>query len=130
MVYEQSMYEPVRNFLINGKLECHREVPMYSRRIDVVGISKDYSNITAVEMKVRDWKKALRQANLYRLCADYVYVAMYYKHIPRDLESFRSKGIGVFEVNGDVKLVEKAMPSDIIHNSIRNSIINYIEKKG
>ena len=52
------------------------EVPFYAHRIDLYGYARKSKTTVAVELKLRDWRKALRQALVYQLCSDYVFIAV------------------------------------------------------
>ena len=66
------------------------EVPLLktSRKIiDVVCLSKDYPNtdspeLVAIEAKIKDWRKVLRQAFTRLFVADKVYIALYEDSVP------------------------------------------------
>lgn len=49
-------------------------MPILGRRADLVGERED--GLVAVELKMRDWREALRQATAYQLAASRVWVAM------------------------------------------------------
>lgn len=50
------------------------EVPILGRRADLVGARED--GLVAVELKMRDWREALRQAIAYQLAAERSWIAM------------------------------------------------------
>src|SRR3990172_12781445 len=60
--------------------------------------------VVAVELKIHDWKQALKQAVMYQLAADYAFVAMpfetaftAYRHRWR----FEDDGVGLLAVRGE-----------------------------
>lgn len=89
-----------------------REVRHYERRIDVVAVRSDTSEVWAIEAKVSAWRKAMSQAIVNLPTADRSYIAMYSKHahrIPPDL--LAKNGIGLISVGtewGDVEVLRKA----------------------
>jgi hypothetical protein len=65
------------------------EVPFFNRSIDLVLID-DKNNLCALEFKVHDWKRAVRQAQECVLGADFVYICIpeekYSENIRREIE--------------------------------------------
>jgi hypothetical protein len=75
------------------------------KRIDLVTFRGQ--DVVAIELKVRNWKEALKQAFTNLFVADYSYVALWHKSL-RSVDSslFQRTGIGLIELNGtaEVKL--------------------------
>ena len=73
----------------------------------------------AVELKLFDWKRALRQAILYQLCSDFVYIAMPERAAHRvDMDELKLNGVGLIVVRDSGKcscLLEAAQ-----HNEVRS----------
>lgn len=65
-----------------GALVCF-EVPSLGQSVDLVAEKND--KYIAIEAKVSDWRRALRQATPHLLVADYVAIAVSYNEIPRSL---------------------------------------------
>ena len=71
---ETELLEPVAAWLEASGFDVRVEVPILGRRADILGSRAD--RITAVELKMYDWRGALRQALAYQLAADRAWVAM------------------------------------------------------
>ena len=71
---EAELVEPVATWLEASGFDVHVEVPILGRRADILGSRADA--VTAVELKMYDWRGALRQALAYQLAADRAWVAM------------------------------------------------------
>jgi hypothetical protein len=71
---EAELLDPVSRWLADAGFEVRTEVPILARRADVLGVRPD--GLAAVEMKMRDWSGALRQAMAYQVAADWAWVAM------------------------------------------------------
>jgi hypothetical protein len=128
MSSEKAMYEPLESYFHSKGFETFREVPLLTRRIDLLGVN--HSEIAAVELKVKNWQKALQQALSYRLCANRVYVAVSKVFVHRvNTELFRHYGIGILSVDGDVSPVLEASNSQIIHSSLLGKILEYTDKE-
>jgi hypothetical protein len=71
---ETELLEPVSAWLEASGFDVRVEVPILHRIADILGSRAD--QVTAVELKMHDWRGALRQAMAYQLAADRVWVAM------------------------------------------------------
>jgi hypothetical protein len=91
------------------------ELPFFDRGIDIYAVKRGpRASAYAVELKIRDWQKALRQAAIYQLCCDYSYVALPPNAACRvDIELFKQCGIGLLSVERDesVTVILKAKKS-------------------
>lgn len=122
-VVEKFMSE--RNFLV------FRQVPLKTRKIDLLCVSRENEDFTAIEVKVKNWKKAFRQAVIYRLGAEEAYVALWYKYAHRaHLDLFDSRGIGLLKVNNSVQIVHPAKKNERIQPSLKEEIKNHINNNG
>lgn len=92
------------------------EVRMLNRWIDIVALGPPGS--FAIELKVRDWRTALRQAVAYQLAADYSLVALPWR---ASLITYRNRywlereGVGLLAVDppkGLVRLLIEPEPSE------------------
>lgn len=76
------------------------EVPILGRRADLIGRRTD--SLVAVELKLRDWREAIRQAMAYQIAADHVWVAMPLAAASSAYRSrwrFEAEGIGLLAVD-------------------------------
>lgn len=72
-----------------------REIPNMGQSIDVVG--RLDNNYYAIEVKLRDWKTAIKQCKAHRLVADYIYIAIPIHNIPQELIDCATKhGYGIY----------------------------------
>lgn len=71
---ESELIEPLSIWLEEAGFEVRLEVEILRRRADILALRPD--GVTAVELKMRDWAKALRQALTYQIAADHAWVAM------------------------------------------------------
>lgn len=90
-----------------------QEVPILGRRADLVGVRDD---VVAVELKLRDWGEALRQAIAYQLAADRVWIAMPLATASaahRHRWELEAEGVGLLVVDdgGGVRTPVEARPS-------------------
>ena len=83
------------------------------RRIDMVTVAG--KSLVSIEVKVRDWPDALRQARSNLYVANYSYAAIWHKTIPRvDVGLFDDLGIGVLEVADRCREVVAAKRSKLV----------------
>lgn len=82
------------------------EAPVFYGRADLLYLYNEDPFAIAVELKIRDWKKGLRQALRNLFYAKYSFLAIQWKRTRTiDLDAFAKYGIGVIAVNGDAKIV-------------------------
>ena len=114
---ESDMYMPVVNFERFAGCTVVREAriadwSLSTKRIDVVAIKNRWMH--AIELKVRDWRGALRQAYANLYAADYSYAALWHEAAYRaDHGIFRAHGIGLLKVKKrgcEVVLAPKRSP--------------------
>lgn len=110
---ERDLAGPVAIHLESLGYRVFAEVDIAGRWADLVGIGPD---VVAVELKLRAWREALRQATAYQLAADRAYVALpldsaHAAH--RGRHAFEREGIGLLAVDprGGVRTVLPAAPS-------------------
>jgi hypothetical protein len=124
MIKEIDILNQVNEYLKKNGYSYKNEVKFLERRIDVIGVKK--KEVLAIEIKIKNWKKALQQAITCKLCSHYVYVAFYHKYLPKNLSYFENYGIGVMSVNDSVEIINKSKKSEIIHKSLLNDILKQI----
>jgi len=73
-------------------LTVHCEVPLLGRSIDLAYILED--NLFAIEFKLKDWRRAIRQARDYKLGVDFAYICM----PEREISTIMQKAIEEAEV--------------------------------
>ena len=114
---ELELFKPVIDYFKSQGYIVRREVRIGFCRADIVAF-KD-GMVTAVELKLRDWKKAVIQAKNYQLGADYVYVTfplMRSYNVLRKAEvTLEREGIGLLIVNEETvevcKIINAKMSS-------------------
>ncbi|MGA8160271.1 MAG: hypothetical protein WCB76_05665 [Acidobacteriaceae bacterium] len=125
------MYDPVARFLrTQGYRLQLAEMPFYEYRIDIYSVCKKRDATAAVELKLSDWRRALDQALLYQLCADFVYVAMPIKAASRlDMGLFAEHCIGLIGVedSGRCQLLTPPGPHTEVRYFYKQSQIDYLK---
>ncbi len=103
-----------------------REYRHYEKYIDLIGLIIDRNELMSVEIKVKNWQKAFKQAVVNLAVAEKSYMAMYSEYIHRvDIDQLREHGIGLISVGsawGEVQFVEPAKTSQLV-NTITNKRI-------
>ena len=110
---EQDLVAPVAGHLESLGYRVFSEVEIAGRWADLVGIGPDF---VAVELKLRAWREALRQATAYQLAADRAYVALPLHGAQvahRARYAFEREGIGLLAVDdaGGVRTILPAAAS-------------------
>ena len=98
---ELELVKPVVDYFQKQGYVVKREVRIGFCRADIVAFKE--GNVTAVELKLNDWKKAFIQAKNYQLGTNYVYLAfplMKSYNVLRKAEvTLEREGIGLLTVN-------------------------------
>lgn len=106
------------------KVACN--VPMLGRCADMVYMKG--RSVFSIEFKLRDWRRAIKQARDHRLAADYVYVCMPRRaNVDAILPEARAAGVGFMfyddEATWPFEVVEKAPRSEetwsVAHSQLR-----------
>ena len=106
---ELELARPVSDYLKKQGYKVRYEIKIGFCRADILAFKNDET--TAVELKLRDWKKAIIQAKNYQLGSNYVYFAlplMNVYNVLRKAEYYLKKeGIGLIVVNENTFDVRK-----------------------
>lgn len=96
------------------------------REIDLVCLEKSKcSEIVAVEVKLKDWKNALRQSFKRLFYVDKCYIALPASYVERvDLDTIKKFGIGLISVDGKAEIIMKARKSDKVMSWRREMLLN------
>lgn len=109
---ESELLGPVRRHLLaSGMHDIQEELPFYDYRLDVYGYSRIKNVTCAVELKLTKWRRALEQAIIYQLCADYVCIALPVSSCSLvKMDLLRQHGIGLIAVHSQRRCVNLLMP--------------------
>lgn len=123
---ESELAEPIATWLEAAGFRVRMEVPILGRRADLLGLNE--SSVTAVEMKMRDWAEAIRQAMAYQLAADRSWVAMPLAtafRAYRERWRFEAENVGLLAVDdrGGVRIAIPAGPSPRLLPFLRDQIL-------
>ncbi len=97
---EAQLAPPVAAWLEADGYRVRTEVPIVGRWADLVGART--GELVAVELKLRDWREALRQAIAYQVGADRAWVAMPLAAASRAYRErwrFAAEGVGLLAVD-------------------------------
>ncbi len=99
---EGDLLNPVLRLFGRGDARTILEAKLSRKRIDVVFAPQSEGQWTAVELKVKNWRRALWQAAVNTQLADFSYVALWHTTVPTAMGSrslFRSYGVGIISVS-------------------------------
>jgi hypothetical protein len=106
---ESELIKPVSDYFKNKGYKVRYEIRIGFCRADIVAFKDNKS--TAVELKLRDWKKAIIQAKNYQLGSNYVYLAIplsrVYNVLRKAEHYLKKEGIGLLIVNEKTLNVKK-----------------------
>ncbi|MEG9429966.1 MAG: hypothetical protein VZQ61_03470 [Christensenellaceae bacterium] len=99
------MKEKVLQYLLTNKdyLLVGEEIPFLSRCIDIVVLNKN-EEIISIELKIKDWKHAIKQAANHKLGSDYAYICLPKRKLTEVLEkSICEAKVGLMMYNEESK---------------------------
>jgi hypothetical protein len=129
---EAYLTDPVSRHLRRRRFRAQfMEAPFYDYRIDIFGFSQSEDLCIAVELKLARWQRALEQALIYQLCADYAYVAMPKHALVRvPLDGFQEHGVGLIAVSGaGCNTIIPAQRSSVVRNFYRTNLIHLLQEQ-
>lgn len=97
---ENGLLAPVEQWLAaTSAVETFTEVAMHGRsKADIVAVRHDGYSIS-VELKVKDWRRAVHQAVLNSYCTHEAYVAIWWNAISTECEELCTRyGVGLLSV--------------------------------
>lgn len=101
---EEDLRAPVRGWLEGKDYTVRDEVWINGRIADLYAYQEGDEPV-AVELKLTDWKTAVRQAEAYQLGALFTYIALPLLHVPkilRQARTLRSRNVGLLGVSPGV----------------------------
>ncbi len=117
-----------------GKKNIFKEIPVFSRSVDLVEYDARLHKITAVEFKISDWKRAIDQLITVSTCFDYLVLCLPKPKTEKCLCNIKSKcieiGIGLITWDSDSNIFTKeCIPKEVstIWNAQKKCIIRYIK---
>jgi hypothetical protein len=130
---EADLREPVTKWLRDGGFQVRLEVPILSRRADLVAARAGL--VTAIEMKLHDWAQALRQAMAYQIAANCAWVAMPLAaacRAYRERWRFEAEGVGLLAVDdhGHVRVPILAGPSPRLLPFVQEKVLEIWRAEG
>ena len=120
----------------NPNTLLYKEVPAYTRSVDLVEYNTSTNEISAIEFKIKDWKRAIMQLSEVAVCFDYLMLCMpkpkTKKCISNIKSSCKSLGIGLCFFDQITNQFSTEYSAKNIHDIWRfqkESIIGYLESQ-
>ena len=126
------LVDPVRRYITRRSFtQLESELQFYERSIDLYGFSRKLGLTVAIELKLFKWKRAIKQALLYQLCADLVYVAIPKESLKRvDLSQLQAAGIGLIGVSIDrCSEIISPVTSSLVRRHYREFYLDYLDRR-
>ena len=133
-IYEEDLKGGLKTFFRSHGYKAYTEVRMINRWVDLVAVKED--EVVAVELKISDWKQALRQAVAYQLGADYTFVAMPFKHACKAHKNrywFQKEGVGLIAIrphHKDIRIFLEPDRSTRMMPIVRDNLFVVLELNG
>ena len=123
--YELELYDGVLR-VFRRKAHCFSEVPFFGKSVDLVFAGTALRNLHAVEVKLGDWRSALKQASVNQLFAHYSYIAvpevLACRLCEKEMDLFTNHGVGIIAVNGTGRIALPALRSRFIYRKHRETV--------
>lgn len=107
-MFEEQMGDPIISFVQREGYSVFPQIPLFIGKIDFVGINED-AECLVIESKVKDWRKALKQALRYGYGAEKTYIALptpTARNVARKYrEMFENYDVGLIEISKEVNIL-------------------------
>ncbi len=128
-ISEEDMEEGLSKFISHNKwFKVSRQVSLSRKRIDLVVQSQVHQELWTIEVKIKDWKTALRQANLNSIACNHSYVAIWHEYESAPMkhkEEFLRLGIGLIGINDNYEPRYLIEPRENNINKIAYNTVAY-----
>ena len=128
---EEELRKPVHEYFENKNYCTFDEVKLFTRNIDIV--AKKLSQVITIELKLRDWKKAISQACLNLRVSNYAYIALpepFWDRVDRRIYSSALElGIGLLSVDGITRQIMRPAPSKRIQPMLRKNFLKSLPRR-
>ena len=129
--------EELRELFISSVFEnedSYKEVPVFSRSVDLVHYNNKENTITAIEFKMDNWRRAVQQALNVSMCFDYLAICIPEPKTKKCLTAIEEEcskhGIGIYLFNdSDLSFEHICFETHIsnVWDRQKNSVIEYLE---
>lgn len=130
---EKELEKKAVNFFENQNYYFKWQVPVYNRVVDLVALDNE-KNVIGVEFKLKDWKRALKQAITNKNSFDYLYICVPGGSYLNSLtEKAQVLGVGVMVYDDDlgtIKIVLDAHKQEKQWKPNLDYLRSYIKQKG
>lgn len=100
--YEEELLRPLLRLFPKREYRRFKEVPLGRKRIDVWCVCRtEEETEVCVELKIKDWRRALWQAIINFQMASQSYIALWHRYVQRaekEAELLRQYGVGLISV--------------------------------
>ena len=113
-----------------GYLKLYREFPFRLKSIDLLGYEENKSMIISIELKVKNWKNAIRQAMLNQTFSNQSYIGVWHKDLTEKcIKMCEKEGIGVIKINNNgIKIISLSENSKFLIPSYKDEIIKTLSR--
>jgi hypothetical protein len=129
---ETTLYRPVLELFAKEQDYVFCEVPYFGKRVDLVLSGKALRTLHAIEIKIRDWQGALKQAAINQLFAHYSYVALPEAKVqalrPEQRDAFTRYHVGLISVGQNAVIEIPAVQNGYFHAAHYDVVKNLLKK--
>lgn len=99
---EKTIENKLARYYSHNNYIVKKQVSLSQKRIDIIVLENNTKEVFAIEVKIYDWKTALRQANLNKIVCHKSFVAIWHKFSHRVIDKkdiFEGLGIGLIIID-------------------------------
>lgn len=126
---EEYLLKPVLRLFPKEKYHRFKEVPLGRKRVDLLCVCKTEENPeVCVELKVKNWRKALWQAIINFQMAKRSYVAVWHKYVQRverESDLLNKYGVGLISVGPKSAKIVIPSQDKIQRTSRKEKVVSY-----
>ena len=125
--FERELEKAAIPFLDENFALYRWQVPLYNRVIDCAAIDKE-DNLVGIEFKLKNWKRALEQAQKNANAFDYIYVCLpNANNVDKVIRAADESGIGVLIFHFGIEEVKVELPASKIKRQWQPNV-NYMRE--
>lgn len=129
---EKQLQEPLLRWLENNRRlgsgsEVFEEMPWFGRKVDLVTVTQS-GRITAYELKLNSFRRAVEQAAYNRMAFDRAYVVTASCPTPNNLNLATDTGVGVIVIRSDSVIEIAPSPMRRAAKQIRRELLAKIRE--
>lgn len=126
-IKEKTLENGLARYYRTVNFDVRKQVRLSQKRVDIMLVEQNTKEILAIEVKIYDWRTAIRQANLNKIACHKSYVAIWHEFSHRAIQQrdmFEDLGIGLIVIEQGYQPRIEIQPQE--SNFVNPLACNYI----